>query len=77
MDGTNAGTAADNGEKPRYEVALTNQSFFNIICWVDRPNDSAPKRLMFQASFFFRNFLQNSLQKLFQFIFNFSTTLQK
>ena len=31
MDGTNAGTAADNGEKPRYEVAfvflLTNQSY--------------------------------------------------
>ena len=57
MDGTNAGTAADNGEKPRYEVAfvflLTNQSFFNIIRWVDGPNDSATKRLMLQVLFFF------------------------
>ena len=72
MDGTNADTVADDSEKPRYEVAfvflLTNQSFFNIIRWVNGPNDSATKHLMFQVLFFFHNFLQNSLQKLFQFI---------
>ena len=50
-----------------------NQSIFNIIRWVDGPNDSSTKHLilMFQVLFFFQNFLQNSLQKLFQFIFLF------
>ena len=73
MDGTNAGTVADNGEKPRYEVAfvflLTNQSFFNIIRWVNGPNDSATKHLMFQVLFFFHNFFAKILSIYFYFIF--------
>ena len=35
----------------------------SIICWVDGTIVSSTKRLMFQALFFFHNFLQNSLQK--------------
>ena len=30
-----------------------NQSIFNIIRWIDGPNDSLTKRLMFQVLFFF------------------------
>ena len=37
----------------------------------DGTNESLTKRLMFQALFFFHDFLQNSLQKSFQFIFLF------
>ena len=48
-----------------------NPTIFYIICmgcWVTGTNDSSTKHLMFQVSFFFHNFLQNSLQILFQFI---------
>ena len=51
-----------------------NPTIFNINtlgCWVTGTNDSSPKRLMFQVLFFSHCFLQNSLQKLFQFIFLF------
>ena len=37
----------------------------------DETNESSTKRLMFQVLFFFHDFLQNSLQKSFQFIFLF------
>ena len=56
-----------------------NPTIFNIICWLaeslgwmtHRPSVwcSSTKRLMFQVLFFFLNFLQNSLQKSFQFFF--------
>jgi hypothetical protein len=39
-----------------------------LVPWVAGTNDSSTKHLMFQV-FFFHNFLQNSLQKWFQFIF--------
>ena len=37
----------------------------------DGTNESSTKRMMFQALFFFHDFLQNSLQKSIQFIFLF------
>ena len=48
---------------------IWNPTIFNIIRWVAGTNDSLTKRLMFQVLFFFHNFLQNSLQKSFQFIY--------
>ena len=47
-------------------ILTWNPTIFNII--VGR-NDSSTKRLMFQVLFSYPNFLQNSLQRLLQFIF--------
>ena len=53
-------------------LALKNPTIFNIIRWVAWMDDSWTKILMFQVlSLVFHIFLQNSLQKLFQFIFLF------
>ena len=46
-----------------------NLQYNTLGCWVAGTNDSSTKGLMFQVLFFFHNFLQNSLQKFFQFIF--------
>ena len=43
----------------------------------DGTNESSTKRLMFQVLFFFHDFLQNSLQKSFQFIFLFFHKITK
>jgi hypothetical protein len=40
-----------------------NLQYNTLGRWVDGPNNSATKRLMFQVLFSIRNFLQNSLQK--------------
>jgi hypothetical protein len=45
-----------------------NLTIFNIILWVDSTNVSSTKCLTFQV-LFFHDFLQNSLQKSFQFMF--------
>ena len=45
-----------------------NPTIFNIIRWFAGTYDSSTKCLMFQ-SFSFHNFLQDSLQKLLEFIF--------
>ena len=53
----------------RFEMTI-----FTEIRWVagvDGTNDTLIKCLMFQVLWFFNNFLQNSLQKSFQFIFFF------
>jgi hypothetical protein len=44
-----------------------NLEYNKLVCLFVGTNDAATKRLMFQA-FFFHNFLQNVLEKLFQFI---------
>ena len=43
-----------------------NLQYNTLGCLDDWTNESCTKRLMFQVLFFFRNFLQNSLQKSFQ-----------
>ena len=48
-----------------------NLQYNTLVCWVAGTNDSSTKRLMFQVLFFSHNFLQNSLQKSFEFIFLF------
>ena len=50
---------------------LKNPTIYNIIRWFPGTNDSSTKHLMFQVLFIFHNFLQNSLQKSFQFNFLF------
>ena len=50
-------------------LGSSNLTAFNIIRWVNGTIVSLTKRLMFQVLFFFHNFLQNSLQKSFQFNF--------
>ena len=45
--------------------------------WVYGMIISSAKHLMFQVLFFFHNFLQNSLQKSFQFIFLFFYNITK
>ena len=47
-----------------------NLQYITLGCLDDGTNESSTKRLMFQV-FFFHDFLQNSLQKSFQFIFTF------
>ena len=49
----------------------TIRQYNTLLCWFTGTNDSSTKRLMFQVLFFFHDFLQNSLQKWFQFIFLF------
>ena len=58
-------------QTPSKMAGLWNPTIFNIIRWVAGTNDSSTKRLMFQVLLFFHNFLQNSLQISFQFIFLF------
>ena len=48
-----------------------NLQYDTLGRWVAGTNDSSNKRLMFQVLFFFQNFLHDSLQKSFQFIFLF------
>ena len=65
------------------KIPLTkNPSIYSIVCWADGTNDSSTKRLILQLL----KILQNSLQKLFQFVFfiyiksilcNFSMRMQK
>ena len=45
-----------------------NLQYNTLVCWVAGMNDSSTNHQVFQVLFFFHNFLQNSLQKLFQFI---------
>ena len=52
-------------------VKFDNLQYNTLGRWVAGTNDSLTKRLMFQVLFFFPDFLQNSLQKSFQFIFLF------
>ena len=54
-----------------------NLQYNTLGRWVDGPNNSSTKRLMFQVSFFFHKILQNSLQKPFQFIFLFFYKITK
>ena len=53
-----------------------NPTIFNIIRWFGG-SQGRMTNLMFQVLFVFHNFLQNSLQKSFQFIFYFLINLQK
>ena len=48
-----------------------NLQYNTLGCLDDGTNESSNKLLMFQVLFFFHDFLQNSLQKFFQFIFLF------
>ena len=57
--------------KPEKSV---NLQYDMLVCWFAWTNESSTKRLMFQVLFFFHNFLQNSLQKLFQFFFFYRST---
>ena len=51
------------------DLESNNLQYNTLARWLTGTNDSSTKRLMFQVLFLFHNFLQNSLQKLFQFIF--------
>jgi hypothetical protein len=44
-------------------VKSVNLQYNMLGCLDDGTNESSTKRLMFQVSFFFHDFLQNSLQK--------------
>jgi len=48
-----------------------NLQYNTLVRWDAGTKDSLNNRLMFQVLFFFHDFLKNSLQKLFQFIFLF------
>jgi hypothetical protein len=52
------------------KLKSVNLQYNTLGSWVNGPNDSATKRLVFQVLLFFHNFLQNSLQKSFQFLKN-------
>ena len=45
-----------------------NRQYNTLICWFTGTNYLSTKGLMFQVLFFIHNFMQNSLQKLFQFM---------
>ena len=45
-----------------------NLQYNTLGRWNDETNESLTMRLMFQVLFFFHDFLQNTLQKAFQFI---------
>ena len=51
------------------KLKSNNLQYNMLVRWFAGTNDLSTKRLMFQVLSFFHNFLQNSLQKLFQFIF--------
>ena len=48
-----------------------NLQYNTLGCLDDGTNESSAKRLMFQVLYLFHDFLQNYLQKSFQFIFLF------
>ena len=50
-------------------IKSNNLQYDTLVCWADGTNDSSTKHLTFQVLIFFHKILQNSLQKLFQFIF--------
>ena len=54
-----------------------NLQYNTLGCLDERTNESSTKRLMFKVLFFFHDFLQNSLQKSFQFIFLFFYKITK
>ena len=54
-----------------------NFQYNTLGCCIAGPNHSSTKRLMFQVLFFFRYFLQNSLQKSFLFIILFFYKITK
>ena len=54
-----------------------NLQYNTLGCLDNGTNKSSTKRLMFQVLFFFHDFLQNSLQKSFQFIFLFFYEITK
>ena len=54
-----------------WNMKSVNLQYNTLGCLDDGTNESSTKRLMFQVLFFFHDFLQNSLQKSFQFIFLF------
>ena len=51
------------------DVKSYNLQYNTLVRQFAGTNDSSSKRLIFQVLFFFHNFLQNLLQKWFQFIF--------
>ena len=60
-----------HGPSWRNFMKSVNLQYNTLVRWADGTNDSLTKRLMFQVLFFFHKILQNSLQKLFQFIYLF------
>ena len=60
-----------SSSKNRLHLKSDNLQYNTLGRWIAGTNDSSTKRLMFQVLFFLHNFLQNSLQKLFQFNFLF------
>ena len=54
-----------------------NLQYITLACLDDGTNKSSTKHLMFQVIFFFHDFLQNSLQKSFHFIFLFFYKITK
>ena len=53
------------------QLKSDNLQYNTLGRWVTGTNDSSTKHLMFQVLFFFHNFLQNSLENSFQYIFLF------
>ena len=60
-----------NCKTTKVNLKSDNLQYNTLVRWVAGTNDSLTKCLMFQVLFFCNNFLQNSLQKWFQFIFLF------